>query len=152
MKSGHLNNLTEKLYSGNFLSRAGKYLRKAGLAALLTATVGIGYVGCEKEPERSISEERLYQQSKIAFVSERDGNKEIKMSTKTEHYVRAAKLADVQTVGCKVVLLEGHTVALFAHKDKISALDNRCPHMGFPPPPRQRQERYSHLPLASCTL
>jgi len=38
MKSGHPNNLTEKLYSGNFLSRAGKYLRKAGLAALLTAT------------------------------------------------------------------------------------------------------------------
>ena len=70
MKSGHLNNLTEKLYSGNFLSRTGKYLRRAGLAALLTATVGIGYVGCERE-------EKTYQQSKIAFISERDGNKEI---------------------------------------------------------------------------
>ena len=54
------------------------------------------------------------------------------MSRKTEHYVRATKLADVQTVGCKVVQLEGHTVALFPYKDKIYALDNRCPHMGFP--------------------
>ncbi|MCH8011042.1 MAG: Rieske (2Fe-2S) protein [Candidatus Marinimicrobia bacterium] len=54
------------------------------------------------------------------------------MSRKTEHYVRAAKLSDVQTIGCKVVHLERHTVALFAYRDKIYALDNRCPHMGFP--------------------
>ena len=54
------------------------------------------------------------------------------MSRKTEHYVRAARLADVQTVGCKVVQLEKHTVVLFAYRDKIYALDNRCPHMGFP--------------------
>ena len=56
MKSEHPNNLTDKLYSGNILSRTGKYLRRAGLAALLTATVCIGYVGCEKEPE----EEKTY--------------------------------------------------------------------------------------------
>jgi nitrite reductase/ring-hydroxylating ferredoxin subunit len=30
------------------------------------------------------------------------------------------------------VQAEGHTLALFAYGDKIYAVDNRCPHMGFP--------------------
>ncbi len=31
-----------------------------------------------------------------------------------------------------VVNLDGQSVALFAHKGRIYAVDNRCPHMGFP--------------------
>ena len=54
------------------------------------------------------------------------------MSKKAEHFAFAAKLADVRSIGCKVVRLEGHTLALFAFKDEIHAVDNRCPHMGFP--------------------
>ncbi len=54
------------------------------------------------------------------------------MSEKAEHLVFAANLADVQSTGCKVVQLEGHTLALFAFEDEIHAVDNRCPHMGFP--------------------
>jgi len=50
----------------------------------------------------------------------------------TERYVRAAKLSDVKMSGCHVVYMEGHAIALFQHNDTIYAIDNRCPHMGFP--------------------
>ncbi len=54
------------------------------------------------------------------------------MSTATSHYVRAAQLAELQTAGCLSVHVEGHALALFARGEKVYALDNRCPHMGFP--------------------
>lgn len=54
------------------------------------------------------------------------------MSTNSEHYVKAAQLADVQTAEYLVVHKEGHAIALFSQGDKIYAVDNRCPHMGFP--------------------
>ncbi|MCB0196113.1 MAG: Rieske (2Fe-2S) protein [Anaerolineae bacterium] len=53
------------------------------------------------------------------------------MSSNT-NYAFAAKLSDVQAAGCTAVHVNGHTVALFAHNDHIYAVDNRCPHMGFP--------------------
>jgi nitrite reductase/ring-hydroxylating ferredoxin subunit len=52
--------------------------------------------------------------------------------TLSERYIRTAKLADVQAAGFLVVNLEGHTLALFSSSDKVYAIDNRCPHMGFP--------------------
>lgn len=52
--------------------------------------------------------------------------------TKTEHFVRAAALEKVQASGCHVVYLEGRAIALFERDGKIHAIDNRCPHMGFP--------------------
>ncbi|MFQ5988805.1 MAG: Rieske (2Fe-2S) protein [Candidatus Methylomirabilales bacterium] len=54
------------------------------------------------------------------------------MSDRTEHYVRAAKLVDIQAAGCLVVHVEGHTLVLIREGEKIYAVDNRCPHMGFP--------------------
>ena len=54
------------------------------------------------------------------------------MSSNSKHFVRAAQLADVQAAGNLVVLVEGQTIALFSVDDKIYAVDNRCPHMGFP--------------------
>ncbi|MCC7352991.1 MAG: Rieske (2Fe-2S) protein [Anaerolineae bacterium] len=54
------------------------------------------------------------------------------MSAKNEKYVRAARLADVQTAGRLAVQVDGHNLALFAHDDQVYAVDNRCPHMGFP--------------------
>lgn len=54
------------------------------------------------------------------------------MSTDSKHYVRAAQLAEVQAAGNLVVRIEGRTIALFSVGDKIYAVDNRCPHMGFP--------------------
>ena len=46
--------------------------------------------------------------------------------------VRAASLADVRKRGYLTVQLQGNTIALFYHDDQVHAVDNRCPHMGFP--------------------
>jgi nitrite reductase/ring-hydroxylating ferredoxin subunit len=54
------------------------------------------------------------------------------MSTDQSQYVYAIPLSKVREKGCQVVHLNGHTVALFAHGDRVYAIDNRCPHMGFP--------------------
>jgi nitrite reductase/ring-hydroxylating ferredoxin subunit len=53
-------------------------------------------------------------------------------TTHTQPSVRAARLSDVQAAGCLSVQVNGHTLALFAYGDKVYAVDNRCPHMGFP--------------------
>src|SRR5512133_2690656 len=49
-----------------------------------------------------------------------------------EGLVHAASLDEVRAAGRLVVHLEGHTVCLFADGDEVHAVDNRCPHMGFP--------------------
>jgi nitrite reductase/ring-hydroxylating ferredoxin subunit len=46
--------------------------------------------------------------------------------------VRVASLEEVQKAGCLAVQANGHVVALFAYDGKVYAVDNRCPHMGFP--------------------
>ncbi len=54
------------------------------------------------------------------------------MATGTANFVRAAQLSDVPQDGCHAVQLQGHAIALFAHDGQVHAVDNRCPHMGFP--------------------
>jgi nitrite reductase/ring-hydroxylating ferredoxin subunit len=54
------------------------------------------------------------------------------MISTVERYVFAAKLAEVRGAGCLPVQVEGHALVLFAQGERIYALDNRCPHMGFP--------------------
>ncbi|HEY3281753.1 MAG TPA: Rieske (2Fe-2S) protein [Armatimonadota bacterium] len=49
-----------------------------------------------------------------------------------EHCVCAASLKDLGPGGCLVVQLEGLTLALFRVEDRVHAVDNRCPHLGFP--------------------
>src|SRR6476469_1390230 len=49
-----------------------------------------------------------------------------------ERLVRAASLEELQAAGRLVVHLDGHTVCLFAEGGEVHAVDNRCPHMGFP--------------------
>ncbi len=46
--------------------------------------------------------------------------------------VKVANKADVSQPGCKVYQVEGHTLALFKTDQGLFAIDNRCPHMGFP--------------------
>ncbi|MEM7118465.1 MAG: Rieske (2Fe-2S) protein [Chloroflexota bacterium] len=48
------------------------------------------------------------------------------------NFVHAAQLADLSETGCKTVQLNGHTIAIFARNGHVFAVDNRCPHMGFP--------------------
>src|SRR2546430_8394123 len=50
----------------------------------------------------------------------------------TEPLVRAASLAELRATGRLVVHVERHTLCLFADGDEVYAVDNRCPHMGFP--------------------
>jgi nitrite reductase/ring-hydroxylating ferredoxin subunit len=54
------------------------------------------------------------------------------MPAKIEQYVRAAKLEDVRKTGRLVVAIARHTLLLISVDDKVYAVDNRCPHMGFP--------------------
>jgi nitrite reductase/ring-hydroxylating ferredoxin subunit len=57
------------------------------------------------------------------------------MLSKTENhnYVYAANTKDVESAGgCLSVTIENHTIAIFIYDSKIYAVDNRCPHMGFP--------------------
>jgi nitrite reductase/ring-hydroxylating ferredoxin subunit len=54
------------------------------------------------------------------------------VSTTAARFVRAAQLNELRTANCLPVQVEGHTLALFLHDNKPYAVDNRCPHMGFP--------------------
>src|SRR2546422_140014 len=50
----------------------------------------------------------------------------------TEALVRAASLAELRASGRLVVHVDRHSLCLFADGDEVYAVDNRCPHMGFP--------------------
>jgi nitrite reductase/ring-hydroxylating ferredoxin subunit len=54
------------------------------------------------------------------------------MSISTPGYVRVADLAEVKAHGTLTSVVDGHRLALFAQGDRVYAVDNRCPHMGFP--------------------
>ncbi|MBD1847858.1 Rieske (2Fe-2S) protein [Cyanobacteria bacterium FACHB-63] len=54
------------------------------------------------------------------------------MHTQIENFVRAASVNDVREAGRLVVAIAGHTILLIHENDTIYAVDNRCPHMGFP--------------------
>ena len=47
-------------------------------------------------------------------------------------FQRIASVAEVKETGLRTVQLDGHVIVLVHHEDEIYALDNRCPHMGFP--------------------
>ncbi len=46
--------------------------------------------------------------------------------------LRAASLNDLEEKGRLVVGVEGHTICLLHEGGEVHAIDNRCPHMGFP--------------------
>ena len=51
------------------------------------------------------------------------------------HYVFATNLANIREASRRMLIypqIRRHTVALFYHNSKVYAVDNRCPHMGFP--------------------
>ena len=52
--------------------------------------------------------------------------------TESRNFVRVAALDDVRQKGVVVVSSGRHGIALFYHEDTVYAVDNRCPHMGFP--------------------
>ncbi len=55
------------------------------------------------------------------------------MATKSvKQQIRVGTLEDVKGLGCTVVTGGGETIAVFWHNGRVYAVDNRCPHMGFP--------------------
>ena len=54
------------------------------------------------------------------------------MTDSGKGFVRAANLLELKQLGQLTVQVEGHTLAIFEHQGSIYAVDNRCPHMGFP--------------------
>src|SRR4051794_28269460 len=47
-------------------------------------------------------------------------------------WVRAGTLEEIKARGVVLVGGGGHSVAVFPDGDGVAAVDNRCPHMGFP--------------------
>ena len=54
------------------------------------------------------------------------------MTTTTERLLSAGTVEEVRARGCTVVTGGGHAIAVFPLGDRFAAVDNRCPHMGFP--------------------
>ncbi|MBX2997877.1 MAG: Rieske (2Fe-2S) protein [Caldilineaceae bacterium] len=52
--------------------------------------------------------------------------------TEIRNYTHVAALADVEKIGVHTVQVGGHVLALYLHEGNVYAVDNRCPHMGFP--------------------
>jgi len=53
-------------------------------------------------------------------------------ATETDDLERVADVESLREEGRAVTMAGGRPVALFHHEDEIYAVDNRCPHMGFP--------------------
>ncbi len=49
-----------------------------------------------------------------------------------DNMIRVGTLDEVKKKGCMVVSGEDRPIAVFYHEDEVHAVDNRCPHMGFP--------------------
>ena len=47
-------------------------------------------------------------------------------------FVRAAQMRDLEARGQRVVKVGERQVLLLLHEGQVRALDNRCPHMGYP--------------------
>ena len=54
------------------------------------------------------------------------------MATQVKGRIRVGPVAQLKERGCAVVTGGGHAIAVFYHEGNIYAVDNRCPHMGFP--------------------
>ena len=54
------------------------------------------------------------------------------MDTQTAHHILAGTVDELKAGGCRVVTGGGHAIAVIYHDGQVYAVDNRCPHMGFP--------------------
>ena len=54
------------------------------------------------------------------------------MVEKPNNYLPVGTLEELKQKGCLSVPAQGHNIVVFYHDGEVHALDNRCPHMGFP--------------------
>jgi nitrite reductase/ring-hydroxylating ferredoxin subunit len=57
---------------------------------------------------------------------------EIRPEMGAAEWLRVASLEDLQAKGVMVIPGVDRPIAVFAHEGGVSAVDNRCPHLGFP--------------------
>src|SRR6056297_502105 len=50
----------------------------------------------------------------------------------TDRFVSVADAEELESEGRQLVTPDGTAIALFHHEGEVRAVDNRCPHMGFP--------------------
>src|SRR5688572_6762430 len=53
-------------------------------------------------------------------------------TTAASRWVRALSLSELEPGRCSVAHVDGHTLAVVRDGERVYAIDNRCPHMGFP--------------------
>ena len=49
-----------------------------------------------------------------------------------DEFVEVGSLAELRDEGRRLLNRRGHAIAVFHHDGEVHAVDNRCPHMGFP--------------------
>ena len=54
------------------------------------------------------------------------------MEMEKDRFVAVARMEDLAGAGCITVHPNGKAIVLFLYGDRVYAVDNRCPHMGFP--------------------
>ena len=54
------------------------------------------------------------------------------MAISVKGQISVGSMDQLRERGCIVATGAGHTIAVFLHDEKVYAVDNRCPHMGFP--------------------
>jgi nitrite reductase/ring-hydroxylating ferredoxin subunit len=54
------------------------------------------------------------------------------MSQTDSNFQPAVPLDDLRESGRELVRIDGRAIAVFHHEGEVRAVDNRCPHMGFP--------------------
>ena len=54
------------------------------------------------------------------------------MATQIAGHILVGDLDGLKRDGCRVVTGGGHAIAVIYHDGQVHAVDNRCPHMGFP--------------------
>jgi len=53
-------------------------------------------------------------------------------SSLDDDFERVASLSDLREAGRLRITADGRSIGLFHHEDEVYAVDDRCPHMGFP--------------------
>ena len=54
------------------------------------------------------------------------------MTQGSSGFVRVASVSEVEKSRCFITHAAGQTIAIFSYDGAYFAVDNRCPHMGFP--------------------
>lgn len=54
------------------------------------------------------------------------------MTAVPEEYLEIGDITDFQERSPTIINANGHAIGIFYHNDTFHAIDNRCPHMGFP--------------------